>query len=61
MKKKVIIKHRDPMAIDMMLSGLYKQRIVQNKKIYNRKKLKNGKELIKELSHLIIFYKLSSL
>lgn len=48
---KKAFKKRDPIAYNMLTSGLYKQRIVKSKKIYNRKKLKNGKELIKNLSH----------
>ena len=48
---KKTFKRRDPIAYNMLTSGLYKQRIVKSKKIYNRKKLKNGKELIKNLSH----------
>ena len=49
--KKKNIKKRDPIAYNMLTSGLYKQRIVKSKKVYNRKKLKNGKELLKYLSH----------
>ena len=48
---KKTIKRRDPIAYNMLTSGLYKQRIVKSKKVYNRKKLKSGKELIKNLSH----------
>ena len=48
---KKTFKRRDPIAYNMLTSGLYKQRIVKSKKVYNRKKLKNGKELIKNLSH----------
>ena len=48
------IKRRDPIAYNMLTSGLYKQRIVKSKKVYNRKKLKNGKELIKNLSHYFL-------
>ena len=51
---KKTIKRRDPIAYNMLTSGLYKQRIVKSKKIYNRKKLKNGKELIKNLSHYFL-------
>ena len=53
---KKTIKRRDPIAYNMLTSGLYKQRIVKSKKIYNRKKLKNGKELIKNLSHFFSKY-----
>jgi len=45
------IKKRNPIARDLLTSGLYRPRVVQSKKVYNRKKLKNGKELIKNLSH----------
>lgn len=51
---KKTIKRRDPIAYNMLTSGLYKQRIVKSKKVYNRKKLKNGKELIKNLSHYFL-------
>jgi len=51
---KKAFKKRDPIAYNMLTSGLYKQRIVKSKKIYNRKKLKNGKELIKNLSHYFL-------
>ena len=48
------IKRRDPIAYNMLTSGLYKQRIVKSKKVYNRKKLKNGKELLKYLSQIFL-------
>ena len=34
------IKHRNIYARELMLSGLYKQRVIKSKKIYNRKKIK---------------------
>lgn len=51
MKKQKQIKKRDPIAFDLLTNGLYKQKIIKNKKVYNRKKIKNGKELLKYLSH----------
>lgn len=54
MVRKIIIKRRDPIARDLLTNGLYKQKIIQSKKIYNRKKMKSGKEIMKELSHLSI-------
>ena len=53
MKKKTI-KKRNPIAYDLHTNGLYKPKVIQNKKKYNRKKLKNGKELIKNLSHYFL-------
>ena len=53
MKKKTV-KRRNPIAYDLHTNGLYRQKIIQNKKKYNRKKLKNGKELIKNLSHYFL-------
>lgn len=51
MTKKITFKRRDPIAREMLTSGLYRQKVIQSKKLYNRKKLKNGKELLKNLSH----------
>lgn len=48
------VKKRDPIAYDLLTSGLYKQRIVQSKKVYNRKKLKKGKELLNYLSLIFL-------
>ena len=48
---KKTIKKRNPIDYDLHTNGLYRQKIIQNKKKYNRKKLKNGKELLKQLSH----------
>lgn len=50
MKTKTI-KRRNPIAYDLLTNGLYRPKIIKNKKKYDRKKLKNGKELIKNLSH----------
>lgn len=47
-------KKRDPIAFNMVTSGLYKQRIVQSKKVYNRKKLKKGKDLLNYLSLIFL-------
>ena len=41
---KNILKRRNVYAQELLLSGLYKQRIIKSKKIYNRKKL-NQKRL----------------
>lgn len=46
------IKRRNPIAYDLYTNGLYKPKVIKNKKKYDRKKLKNGKELLKYLSHL---------
>ena len=51
---KKTIKKRNPIAYDLHTNGLYRQKIIQNKKKYNRKKLKNGKELLKNLSHYFL-------
>ena len=48
---KNIVKKRNPIAYDLMTNGLYRPKVIKNKKKYNRKKLKNGKELLKNLSH----------
>lgn len=54
MKKKTI-KKRNPTAFDLFTNGLYKQKVIKNKKAYNRKKLKKGKELLKCLSLIFIY------
>lgn len=60
-KQNKIPKRRDPMAYDLLTNGLYKQKIVQSKKVYNRKKLKKGKAIIDSLSpyyiHILSFKK----
>lgn len=43
-KLKNTIKHRNFIAKELWTSGLFKQKIVKSKKIYNRKKLKSIKE-----------------
>jgi len=48
------IKKRNPIAYDLHTNGLYKPKVIKNKKKYNRKKLKNGKELLKYLSHIFL-------
>lgn len=50
MKKKQL-KKRNPIAFDLLTNGLYKPKVIQNKKAYNRKKMKSGKELMKSFSH----------
>lgn len=44
------VKKRNPIAYDLLTNGLYKPKVIENKKKYNRKKLKKGKELLKYLS-----------
>ena len=51
------IKKRNPIAYDLMTNGLYKPKVIKNKKKYDRKKLKNGKELLKNLSHYFLSHK----
>ena len=51
---KKTIKKRNPIAYDLHTNGLYKPKVIQNKKKYNRKKLKNGKDLLKYLSHIFL-------
>ena len=48
------IKKRNPIAYDLHTNGLYKPKVIQDKKKYNRKKLKNGKDLLKYLSHYFL-------
>jgi len=55
MKKQKQIKKRDPMAFDLLTNGLYKPKVMQNKKAYNRKKLKKGRELIKTPYYLYTY------
>lgn len=56
MKKQKQIKKRDPMAFDLLTNGLYKPKVIQNKKAYNRKKLRKGKDLLKYLSPCCYLY-----
>lgn len=49
MKEKVF-KKRNPIAYDLFTNGLYKPKVIKNKKKYDRKKLRKGKELLKYLS-----------
>lgn len=44
------IKKRDPIAYDLLTNGLYKPKVIKNKKKYDRKKLRKGKDLLKYLS-----------
>lgn len=48
MKTKTI-KRRDPIAYDLLTNGLYKPKVIKNKKKYDRKKLRKGKDLLKYL------------
>lgn len=51
MKSKIKIhKRRDPMAYDLLTNGVYRPKVVQSKKVYNRKRMKKGKDLLKYLS-----------
>ena len=50
------INKRNPIAFDLLTNGLYKQKVIKNKKAYNRKKMKKGKELLKVLSHYFSKY-----
>ena len=43
-------KERNLMAYELWTNGLYKQKVIQNKKAYNRKKMKKGKALLDNLS-----------
>jgi hypothetical protein len=54
------LKKRNPIAYDMYTNGLYRHKVIQSKKIYNRKKIKKGKDLLKYLSPLLLsnFYRL---
>lgn len=56
---KNIVKKRNPIAYDLMTNGLYKPKVIKNKKKYDRKKLKNGKELLKNLSHYFYLIKVA--
>lgn len=62
MKNKIKIpKRRDPMAYDLLTNGVYRPKVVQSKKVYNRKRMKKGKDLLKYLSpyyiHILSFKK----
>ena len=41
------LKKRNPIAYDMYTNGLYRHKVIQSKKIYNRKKIKKGERIIK--------------
>ena len=45
---KNIVKKRNPIAYDLMTNGLYKPKVIKNKKKYDRKKLKKWERIIKE-------------
>ena len=41
------VKKRNPIAYDLYTNGVYKPKVIKNKKKYDRKKLKNGKNKAK--------------
>lgn len=48
MKKIKEVKRRNLIALDLYTNGLYRHKVIQNKKKYNRKKEKTARQLIKE-------------
>ena len=43
-------KERNIYAYELWTNGVYKPKVIQNKKAYNRKKMKKGKALLDNLS-----------